>query len=259
MKAWPAGGTRRSPERELLERLLQAVRDLDLAAVAGRAPASARGCPTRTARCRASTMPMTRRSTAGAVRGPGRRGRRRTRPSGSPGGRRLVVAELRPAGSPAPRLQPWTSPMMSNGPVRSRLVGARLLVADHRVARCRRRAARGRGGTPRAEIFDSDCRRSLRCRRMTWAPKSRSGPDGVARDRHPLRHVEHDRDRHSTSWLLARRDERLPRLRAGRWSRRPRSAGPRRSRFADDVVQQRRTRPGSPPGRSRRRRPAPRQ
>ena len=120
---------RRSPRRELGQRLREAVADLDVAAVRGRARACSRGCRARRARARRATMPITSRSTPG-LSGP-RSTRSPTKTARRPSGWRGVdrpsavvaderVAELGRAGSPSSARQPCTSPMTSNGPCSSR-------------------------------------------------------------------------------------------------------------------------------------------
>ena len=215
-----ARGTPAVSRSSCCERLGQPVRDLHVAAaqlpqqlhvvVAGHAQRGARRRP----------CPSTSRSTSGDVAGrgrPGRRGRRALRPAGcatrgAPSPRVDLVAERRRAARRSSSQQPWTSPMMSNGPCSSRRSfhsGSRSIVG--RLDLLGRARARRRGGSPRAAAraataaaAASGCgRRAGRSRgragRRLRSWQSRSGRSStIATGRHVV--------------LAGQRDQRLARL-----------------------------------------------
>ena len=124
-------------------------------------------------------MPSTSRARAGDVRARGRPGRRRRPPCGPSGvPRDAVVARGRSRARQQPSSssqQPWTSPMMSNGPAGR---GGRSTAGA--LGRSRRSTSSGRrstwtSGSPRARRPRSERRSSRRWRRMTCGPNSRSG------------------------------------------------------------------------------------
>ena len=105
--------------------------------------------------------------------------------------------------------QPWTSPMMSNGPCSSRRSfhsGSRSIVG--RVDLLRRAAGRGRGGSPRAAGRAASGAAARVWLRTTCGPKSRSGAAALRSWQTALGQVEHDRDRQHVV-LAGQRDQRL--------------------------------------------------
>ena len=159
-----------------------------------------------------------RRGCAG--RGP--RGRRRRPPCGPRGGRRRARSRgtarrgvrprprsrAAPSSSSSSSQQPWTSPMMSNGPCSSRRSfqsGTRSTVAAStssgvsRTKTCRKPSLR----SPRSDRRSCDV-----WLRTTCGPKSRSGRGPVPLVADPLGQVEHDGHRQAVI-LPGQLDQRL--------------------------------------------------
>ena len=151
--------------------------------------------------------------------------------------------------------QPWTSPMMSNGPCSSRRSvhsgGAVDLDGLDLLGRAQHRR---RAGSPRAAGPCSERRELRRWLRDDVRAEVAVGPVAVALVADRLGHVEHDRRPASSVVLAGERDQRLARLRAARSWRRRRSAGRRVSRLPAMKCSTVEGVARSPPGRSRRRR-----
>ena len=81
-----------------------------------------------------------------------------------------------PSSATSSSRQPWTSPMMSNGPCSSlEVVPQRLPLDLDRLDLLRRCSGRTRGGSPRPSGARSERRSCCACCRATCGPKSRSG------------------------------------------------------------------------------------
>ena len=107
--------------------------------------------------------------------------------------------------------QPWTSPMMSNGPCRRwRSIHSGCALDRRRVDLLGRRSTYTCRNPSRCRPF-SDRAAAARCWRTTCGPKSRSGRVAVALLADRLGQVEHDRDRQARD-TPRELDERLARL-----------------------------------------------